>query len=112
MYKQGEATREKNPDETIKTWEKSIEMYDGALALNKDDEDAKFNREFVKLKLEELKKEQEQKKQDQQDQQNQDQENQEDKKDQEQQNQDLQNKDQQQQNEDQQNQEELCSSSF
>src|SRR5438093_1118685 len=83
-YRAGEQV----PDDQarIAQWEKAVESYQSAAALDPQDADAKYNLEFVKKKLEELKKQQpkqEQKKnqnQDKQDQQKQDQ-----KKDQEQQ---------------------------
>ena len=85
-YRLGEA----DPTKAQPLWERAIKNFDTALALNPKDEDAKFNRDFVKQKLEELKKQQEQQRQ--QDKKNQDQQ----KKDQEQ-NQNEQKQDQQQQ---------------
>lgn len=62
LYRQGQVTEKSDPKTTIKQWEEAIEAYGGAIKLNTEDEDARFNREFVKKKLEELKKKQNQKK--------------------------------------------------
>ena len=62
FYRKGQGTEKSNPKETIKRWEESIQAYEGALKLNQDDKDARFNQEFVKKKLEELKKKQKQNK--------------------------------------------------
>ena len=66
-YRLGEA----DPTKAQPLWERAIKNYETALALDPKDEDAKFNHEYVKKKLEELKKQQEQ--QQQQNQKNQDQ---------------------------------------
>ncbi|HWW02692.1 MAG TPA: VWA domain-containing protein [Candidatus Acidoferrum sp.] len=66
---------EKNPDPKQRTdaWERSLKDYDLTLKLNPQDADAKFNRDFVKKRLEEFKQQQQQQsKQDKSDQQNQD----------------------------------------
>ena len=86
----------------------ALEHYKRAMLADPNNEDAKFNYEFVKRQLDEQEQNQDQQSQDQenQDQQNQDQQNQ-DQQNQDQQNQDQQNQDQQnqdQQNQDQQNQ--------
>jgi Ca-activated chloride channel family protein len=94
-YRQGESQKE----QAEQLWQKAIKQYESALALNPQDADAKFNRDFVKMKLEELKKQQQQQK-DQQDQQKQDQ-----KKDQ-QKDQQQQDKDKQQQDKEKQQQQE------
>ena len=62
LYRKGQGTEKSNPKETIKRWEESIQAYEGALKLDQDDKDARFNQEFVKKKLEELKKKQKQNK--------------------------------------------------
>jgi Ca-activated chloride channel homolog len=62
------------PAQAQQLWQRAIQDYESALALNPQDADAKFNQGFVKKKLEELKKQQ----QEQQQQQNQ--KNQQDKK--------------------------------
>lgn len=72
-YRIGQQTVEEQPDATIKKWEEAVKSFDDALALNPEDEDARFNRDFVQKKLEELKRQQEEEKQEQQNQQEQDQ---------------------------------------
>jgi Ca-activated chloride channel family protein len=71
-------------------WERALKSYESALALDPKDEDAKFNRDLVKKKIEELKKQQ---------QQNQEKQNQQDKQ---QQQQDQQQKPEQKENQQQQ----------
>jgi Ca-activated chloride channel family protein len=44
-----------------KTWEDSVQDFEAAMKLNAQDADAKFNRDFVKKKLEELKQQQQKK---------------------------------------------------
>jgi Ca-activated chloride channel family protein len=66
-YRLGEA----DPTKAQPLWERAIKSYETALALDPKDEDAKFNQDYVKKKLEELKKQQEQQKQQQEQQQNQ-----------------------------------------
>jgi Ca-activated chloride channel homolog len=90
-FRMGEANA--NAQERIASWENAIRNYETALRLNSGDQDAAFNRDLVKQKLEELKKQQEQKKQQQQQQQGGDNQDQ----DQNEQNQNEQNKDNQQQ---------------
>ncbi|MGD9418883.1 MAG: vWA domain-containing protein [Verrucomicrobiota bacterium JB025] len=97
LYRTGQTTLEKDPQATIKSWESSIKAFEDALSLNAADEDASYNRDFVKKKLEALKQQQDQQNQDQQ---NQDQEDQQQQDNEDQQQQDSQ--DQQQQNQDQQ----------
>ncbi len=60
LYRMGEGTEKQDPQNTIHQWEAAIQAYDGALKLNPADADARFNREYVKKKLEELKKQQKQ----------------------------------------------------
>ncbi len=98
---------EQNPDPKKRTeaWEKALSDFDLSLKLNPQDADAKFNKDFVKRKLEELKQQQQQQqnskqdKSDQQDQ-NKNQQSQNSKQDQKQQ----QDQNQQQQQQSQQNQ--------
>ena len=87
LYRIGQANQSQDPKQTIERWEKSVKAYEDALALDPDDADAEFNRDFVKRKLDELKQQQEQKndqKQDQQNEKNDEQQKQEDQKDQQQ----------------------------
>ena len=60
LYRTGQATEEKSPQETLKTWEQAVKAYDTALQLRADDADSKYNRDFVKRKIDELKKKQNQ----------------------------------------------------
>lgn len=78
LYRTGQTTLETDPKATIKSWEEAIKAYEDSLALDPDDADALFNKEFVMRKLEELKQQQEQ---------NEDQQDQENEQDQEEQNQ-------------------------
>lgn len=98
-YRLGEA----QPAQAQLLWERAIKSYESALALDPNDADAKFNREYVKQKLEELKKQQEQqqqqKQQDQKDQDKQKQDQQKQQQDQQQQKQEPQEQQQQKQQE-------------
>lgn len=49
-----------DPKRKTEAWEQALRDYESALALNPEDPDARFNREFVKRKLEELKEQQQQ----------------------------------------------------
>jgi len=64
LYRMGEGAEKTKPQDTIQRWEASIKAYEGALKLNPDDEDATYNREYVKKKLDALKKNEEQNKKD------------------------------------------------
>lgn len=86
---------ERNPDPSKRSevWQKSLQDFESSLKLNPQDQDAKFNYQFVKKKIEELKQQQQQQKNQQnksgdknqdQDQQQQNQQNQDSKKDQDQ----------------------------
>ncbi len=66
LYRTGQKTEQSQPQQTIQSWEQAVKTYDAALQLRANDADAKYNRDFVKQKLEELKKKQEQQKKDQQ----------------------------------------------
>ena len=70
LYQQGNTAA--GASDKQKLWEASLEDYERALKLKKDDADAGYNRDVVKKKLEELKKQQQQQQQqNQQDQNNQ-----------------------------------------
>jgi Ca-activated chloride channel family protein len=58
LYRAGQKTEESSPQETLKTWDQAVTAYDTALQLRADDADSKYNRDFVKRKIEELKKKQ------------------------------------------------------
>jgi Ca-activated chloride channel family protein len=61
LYHLGE--RNPDPKKRMEAWEKAVQDYRSTAKLNPQDEDAKFNYEFVKRKLEELKQQQQQKNQ-------------------------------------------------
>jgi len=87
QYRLGQKTEKENPQQTIQTWEQAVKSYEATLQIKADDADAKFNRDFVKKKLEELKKQQQQQQNNQQcnnPQQNKDQNDKQDQKDQQQ----------------------------
>ena len=60
LYRQGQGMEKSNPRDTIRKWEDAVQAYEGALKLDPKDQDAAFNRDFVKKRLEELKKQQKQ----------------------------------------------------
>jgi hypothetical protein len=56
QYRLGEATRATNPQSAAQAWRQAIASYEEALRIEDADADARFNRDFVKKKLEELEK--------------------------------------------------------
>jgi Ca-activated chloride channel family protein len=85
-YRLGQVAESQGIEKALPVYEKSLKNFAGVLAANPQDEDAKFNHELVKKKIEELKKKQEEQKQQQQQQDQQKQDKQDkDKKDQNQQ---------------------------
>ncbi len=70
LYRIGEKEPEASPK--IEKWEAAVQNYDGAVGLDPQDADAKYNLDFVKKKLEELKKQQEKQKDQNQDKQDKD----------------------------------------
>ncbi len=56
LYRAGQAAGD--PQKMQRAWEDALRRYDGAIKLNTNNADAKFNYEFVKKKLEELKQQQ------------------------------------------------------
>jgi Ca-activated chloride channel family protein len=60
LYRTGQETEQSQPQQTIQSWEQAVKTYEAALQLRANDADAKYNRDFVKKKLDELKKKQEQ----------------------------------------------------
>jgi Ca-activated chloride channel homolog len=58
LYRTGQKTEESAPQQTMQTWTQAVKAYDTALQLRPDDADSKFNRDFVKRKIEELKQKQ------------------------------------------------------
>jgi Ca-activated chloride channel family protein len=103
LYHLGE--RDPDPKKRKEAWEKAVQDYQSTAKLNPQDEDAKFNYEFVKRKLEELKQQQQQSQQEKSDQQK-DEDKKQEQQNQQQQQQDQQKKDQQQQQQAQQKQSE------
>ena len=72
LYRSGEQAEE--PAKKQAAWESAVKQYESALKLTAEDEDAKFNLQFVKAQLEKLKQQQQQQQQqNQQDNQKQDQ---------------------------------------
>lgn len=101
-FRKGQALEQSEPQKALELYAQALASYRRALGLAPDDQDTKFNHEFVtqriaevKKRLEEQKKEQEQQQQDQQ--QNQDQQQQDDQQQDQQQQQDQANQEQQQQ---------------
>jgi len=60
LYKNGISKGEANIDIAVQSLEQALGEYEKALMIDQDDEDAKYNYEFVKKVLEQLKKKQEQ----------------------------------------------------
>ena len=54
-YRRGEGLLSENSKGTCEWWERAIREYENVLALDPKDEDAAYNRDFVKKRLEELK---------------------------------------------------------
>ena len=75
-YRVGEAAEKQNPAATIEAWKSALAAYDGALALDHADADARFNRDLVARKLAALEEQQKQRQRAQSQQQQQEQQNQ------------------------------------
>ena len=73
-YRMGEDQLETNPEETIKLWNRGLKNYENALNLDTNDEDAKFNYDYLKKRLQELMSQQQQEQEQQQQQQEEEQE--------------------------------------
>jgi Ca-activated chloride channel family protein len=58
LYRSGQKTEESAPQQTLQTWTQAVKAYDTALQLRADDADSKYNRDFVKRKIDELKQKQ------------------------------------------------------
>ena len=54
-YRKGEETLNYDPSKTIKEWEEALEYYQSALSLQPENENAGFNHDLVKSRLEQLK---------------------------------------------------------
>lgn len=63
LFRIGQGTVQEDAKKTMETWKQAVKAYDDSLALNPDDADAKFNRDFVQRKLDELKQQEEKKNQ-------------------------------------------------
>jgi len=57
-FRMGEAAAKSQPEQARAALEDSVKAYEGALALDPKDENARFNRDLAKARLEELKQEQ------------------------------------------------------
>jgi Ca-activated chloride channel homolog len=55
LYRSGEKTVDSARQQTLDTWAQAVKAYDTALELRPNDADSKFNRDFVKRKIDELK---------------------------------------------------------
>ena len=60
LYRTGQKTEQSSPEQTLQTWTEAVKAYDTALQLRAGDADSKYNRDFVKRKIDELKKKQNQ----------------------------------------------------
>ncbi|MBU0960397.1 MAG: VWA domain-containing protein [Proteobacteria bacterium] len=65
LFQRGNETLQTDPQHTMEVWQQAVDSFDGALQLNSVNEDARYNLELVKRKLEELKKQQEKQEQEQ-----------------------------------------------
>lgn len=57
-YRKGEEALNSDQQATIKQWEQSLKSYQGALSLNPDNQDAQYNHDIVKSRLDQLKQQQ------------------------------------------------------
>lgn len=64
-FRLGQASLSKDKQATMEAWKEAIASYDGALALRKEDADARFNRDLVARRLAALEEQERQKKQNQ-----------------------------------------------
>ena len=94
QFRLGEASRESKPQQTMQAWQQAIDAYEAALEVDPQDEDARYNRDYVKRALEELQQQQQQDRKNEQ--------NEKQQKDDQQQDQEQQEQQQQQQGDDQQ----------
>jgi Ca-activated chloride channel family protein len=58
LYRAGQRTEQSSTEQTLQTWTQAVKAYDTALQLRANDADSKFNRDFVKRKIQELKQKQ------------------------------------------------------
>lgn len=57
-YRKGEEALNSDQQATIKQWEQSLKSYQGALSLNPDNQDAQYNHDIVKSRLDQIKQQQ------------------------------------------------------
>ncbi len=57
-YRQGEEVLNSDQQAAIKQWEQSLKSYQGALALNPENENAQYNHDLVKSRLDQIKQQQ------------------------------------------------------
>jgi Ca-activated chloride channel family protein len=58
LYRAGQRTEQSNAKQTLDNWDQAVKAYETALAIRPSDADSKYNRDFVKRKIDELKKQQ------------------------------------------------------
>jgi Ca-activated chloride channel family protein len=58
LYREGQKSEKNDTQKTVESWTGAVKAYDAALQLRGNDADSKFNRDFVKKKLDQLKKQQ------------------------------------------------------
>lgn len=58
LYREGQKSEKNDTQKTVESWTGAVKAYDAALQLRGNDADSKFNRDFVKRKLDQLKKQQ------------------------------------------------------
>lgn len=63
LFRKGEETEQSEPQKTITTWEQSLDSYMQAMNVDPEDENARFNHDFVKKKLDQLQKQAQQQQQ-------------------------------------------------
>lgn len=63
LFRKGEETEQSEPQKTITTWEQSLDAYMQAMNVDPEDENARFNHDFVKKKLDQLQKQAQQQQQ-------------------------------------------------
>ena len=51
LYREGQKSEKNDAQKTVESWTGAVKAYDAALQLRGDDADSKFNRDFVKRKL-------------------------------------------------------------
>jgi Ca-activated chloride channel homolog len=60
LYRAGQKTEQTSVQDTLQKWNDAVKAYDTALQMRADDADSKFNRDFVKRKIDALKQQQNQ----------------------------------------------------